>query len=141
MDPMDANPLQVIWRMSRENPARCSSIDVLLSQICESSASLEINAPAGATHGALSVFRYGPIVVRLGLPMDPRSQGVADLSSRRRCSTLAGMARQAPLPKQRHYRNPARKNERCVIASFRVAESIGFKGEFRQWEGLLRIGK
>ena len=30
--------------------------------------------------------------------------------------------------------------ERSVIASFRVAESIGFKGEFRQWEHLLRIG-
>ena len=29
--------------------------------------------------------------------------------------------------------------ERCVI-SFHVAESIGFKGDFRQWEGLLRIG-
>jgi hypothetical protein len=23
--------------------------------------------------------------------------------------------------------------ERCVIASFRVAESMGFKGEFREW--------
>ena len=30
--------------------------------------------------------------------------------------------------------------ERCVIASFRVAESMGFKGGFRQWEELLRIG-
>ena len=30
--------------------------------------------------------------------------------------------------------------ERCIIASFRIAESMGFKGEFRQWEGLLRIG-
>ena len=30
--------------------------------------------------------------------------------------------------------------ERCVIASFQVAESMGFKGEFRQWEDLLRIG-
>ena len=26
------------------------------------------------------------------------------------------------------------------IASFRIAESMGFKGEFRQWEDLLRIG-
>ena len=23
--------------------------------------------------------------------------------------------------------------ERCVIATFRIAESMGFKGEFRQW--------
>jgi hypothetical protein len=30
--------------------------------------------------------------------------------------------------------------ERCVISSFHVAESIGFKGDFRQWEHLLRIG-
>jgi hypothetical protein len=27
------------------------------------------------------------------------------------------------------------------IASFRIAESMGFKGEFRQWEHLLRIGE
>jgi hypothetical protein len=30
--------------------------------------------------------------------------------------------------------------ERCVISTFRIAESMGFKGEFRQWEELLRIG-
>ena len=30
--------------------------------------------------------------------------------------------------------------ERCLISTFKVAESIGFKGEFRQWEELLRIG-
>jgi hypothetical protein len=30
--------------------------------------------------------------------------------------------------------------ERCVIATFRIAESMGFTGDFRQWEGLLRIG-
>jgi triphosphoribosyl-dephospho-CoA synthetase len=29
--------------------------------------------------------------------------------------------------------------ERCVISTFQVAESLGFKGEFRQWEHLLRI--
>ncbi len=26
--------------------------------------------------------------------------------------------------------------ERCVISTFRIAESLGFKGEFRQWEAL-----
>jgi hypothetical protein len=31
--------------------------------------------------------------------------------------------------------------ERCVISSFRIAESLGFKGDFRQWEELLRIGE
>ena len=30
--------------------------------------------------------------------------------------------------------------ERCVISTFQVAESMGFKGEFRQWEQLLRVG-
>jgi hypothetical protein len=30
--------------------------------------------------------------------------------------------------------------ERCVISTFQVAESLGFKGEFRQWEHLLRVG-
>jgi hypothetical protein len=27
-----------------------------------------------------------------------------------------------------------------VIASFQIVEGMGFKGEFRQWEHLLRIG-
>jgi hypothetical protein len=30
--------------------------------------------------------------------------------------------------------------ERCLISTFQVAEGMGFKGEFRQWEDLLRIG-
>ncbi|MGA9577877.1 MAG: hypothetical protein WBV90_09670 [Terrimicrobiaceae bacterium] len=30
--------------------------------------------------------------------------------------------------------------ERCVISTFQIAQSIGFKGELRQWEELLRIG-
>jgi hypothetical protein len=30
--------------------------------------------------------------------------------------------------------------ERCVISTFQVAESMGFKGDFRQWEHLLRVG-
>jgi hypothetical protein len=30
--------------------------------------------------------------------------------------------------------------ERCVTSTFQVAESMGFKGEFRQWEHLPRIG-
>jgi hypothetical protein len=30
--------------------------------------------------------------------------------------------------------------ERSVISTFQVAESRGFKGDFRQWEALLRIG-
>jgi hypothetical protein len=30
--------------------------------------------------------------------------------------------------------------ERCVISTFQVAESMGFKGELRQCKGVLRIG-
>jgi hypothetical protein len=30
--------------------------------------------------------------------------------------------------------------ERSVISTFQVAESMGFKGDFRQWEHLLRVG-
>ena len=30
--------------------------------------------------------------------------------------------------------------ERCLISTFQVAESMGFKGDYRQWEDLLRIG-
>ena len=30
--------------------------------------------------------------------------------------------------------------ERCVISTFQIAESMGFKGDFRQWQELLRIG-
>jgi hypothetical protein len=30
--------------------------------------------------------------------------------------------------------------ERCVISTFKTAESMGFRGEFQQWEHLLRIG-
>jgi hypothetical protein len=31
--------------------------------------------------------------------------------------------------------------ERCVISAFQIAESLGFKGEFRQWEDLLRVAE
>ena len=31
--------------------------------------------------------------------------------------------------------------ERCVISTFQVAGSLGFKGELRQWDELLRIGE
>ena len=30
--------------------------------------------------------------------------------------------------------------ERCLISTFRVAASLGFKGDYREWEHLLRIG-
>jgi hypothetical protein len=49
---------------------------------------------------------------------------------------------------QREYRRSCemagksgKRIERCIISSFQIAESIGFKGDFRQWEGLLRVGE
>jgi hypothetical protein len=39
---------------------------------------------------------------------------------------------------------PGKRNkavERCVISTFQVAESLGFKGEFLQREHLLRVGE
>jgi hypothetical protein len=42
---------------------------------------------------------------------------------------------------RREYRRICEKSvkqiERFVISSFQIAESLGFKGEFRQWEDLL----
>ena len=35
--------------------------------------------------------------------------------------------------------SPANKSS-GAISSFRIAESLGFKGDFRQWEHLLRVG-
>ena len=37
-------------------------------------------------------------------------------------------------------RKSGKQIERCVIASFQIAESMGFKGDFQQWEELLRVG-
>jgi len=39
-----------------------------------------------------------------------------------------------------HAGKSGKQIERCVISSFQVAESMGFKGDFRQREELLRIG-
>jgi hypothetical protein len=47
---------------------------------------------------------------------------------------------------RRKYRSPCERSrkggkqiERCLASTFHVAESMGFKGDFRQWEHLLRI--
>jgi hypothetical protein len=29
--------------------------------------------------------------------------------------------------------------ERTILSSYQIAQSLGFKGDFRQWEHLLRI--
>jgi hypothetical protein len=31
-------------------------------------------------------------------------------------------------------------NERCLISTSQTAERMGFKGDYRQWEHLLRMG-
>jgi hypothetical protein len=51
---------------------------------------------------------------------------------------------QAPREYRHVSERPGKGNkavERCVISTFQIAESMGFKGEFRQWEHLLRIGE
>jgi hypothetical protein len=30
--------------------------------------------------------------------------------------------------------------ERCVVSTFQIAESLGFRGDFRQWKHLLQVG-
>jgi hypothetical protein len=39
-----------------------------------------------------------------------------------------------------HAGKSGKQIERCLISTFRVAESLGFKGDIRQWEDLLQIG-
>ena len=39
-----------------------------------------------------------------------------------------------------HAGKSGKQIERCLISTFRVAESMGFKGDIRQWQELLRIG-
>jgi hypothetical protein len=39
-----------------------------------------------------------------------------------------------------HSGKSGKQIERCLISAFRVAESMGFKGDIRQWQELLRIG-
>jgi hypothetical protein len=39
-----------------------------------------------------------------------------------------------------HAGKSGKQIERCLLSTFRVAESMGFKGDIRQWQELLRIG-
>ena len=39
-----------------------------------------------------------------------------------------------------HSGKSGKQIERSLISTFKVAESIGFKGDIRQWQELLRIG-
>ena len=50
-------------------------------------------------------------------------------------------------PNRREYRRrcetavkSGKQIERCVISTFQIAESMGFRGDFREWEDLLHIG-
>jgi hypothetical protein len=40
-----------------------------------------------------------------------------------------------------HAGKSGKQIERCLISTFRVAESMGFKGDIGQWQELLRIGE
>jgi hypothetical protein len=39
-----------------------------------------------------------------------------------------------------HAGKSGKQIERCVISTFQIAEGMGFKGEFRQSEHVLRVG-
>jgi hypothetical protein len=39
-----------------------------------------------------------------------------------------------------HSGKSGKQIERCLLSTFKVAESMGYKGDFRQWEHLLRVG-
>ena len=67
--------------------------------------------------------------------MDPRSKGVEGLSSRRGLLHVGGHGQASPSPQTATLPKSSEEIERCVIASFRVVESMGFKGEFRQTGG------
>ena len=54
---------------------------------------------------------------------------------------VGGHGQASPSPQTATLPKSSEEIERCVIASFRVAESMGFKGEYRNWEHLLRIGE
>lgn len=58
-------------------------------------------------------------------------------------TTNSPLTSNGPAGEYRHVRERPNKGnkavERCVISTFQVAQDLGFKGEFRQWEHLLRI--
>ena len=53
---------------------------------------------------------------------------------------VGGHGQASPSPQTATLPKSSEEIERCVIASFQIAESIGFKGEFRHWEDLLWVG-
>jgi hypothetical protein len=61
-------------------------------------------------------------------------RGVADLPLRRGCFTWRAW-QSRPSPQTAALPRSSVEIERCVIATFRTAESLGFKGDFRQWKG------
>ena len=57
-----------------------------------------------------------------------------DSSARRLLPPITGTETAGPLGRS------GKQSERCVILSFQIAENMGFRGDFCQWEDLLRIG-
>jgi hypothetical protein len=57
-----------------------------------------------------------------------------DSSAMRLLPLITGTETAGPLGRS------GKQSERCVISSFQIAESMGFRGDFREWEDLLRIG-
>ena len=91
-----------------------------LANPCQHPGSLAINKAAqGATHDVL-----------LFPPMDPRSQGVADLSSRRGLRHVGGHGQASSALQTATLAKSSEEIGRCVIARFQVAESMGLPRRF-----------
>ena len=52
---------------------------------------------------------------------------------------VCGHGQASPSPQTATLPKSSEEIERCVISTFQIAESMAFRGEFRQWEDLLRL--
>jgi hypothetical protein len=82
------------------------------------------------------------LVAHPTISKEVRRAGVAEgrfikksTTSWQKTKALPGRERLCPFPGK-----GGKQIERCLISTFQVAESMGFKGDFRQWQELLRIG-
>ena len=65
---------------------------------------------------------------------------VASISAMRAASSALRRQSGSGLSSVRTAGKSGKQIERCVISTFQIAQSLGFKGDFCQWEHLLLIG-
>ena len=96
---------------------------------------------SGATHDVRPVFPYRPMEARrLRNVIKCKFLGRRGLVIAPGLLHVGGHGQASPSPQTATLPKSSEEIERCVIASLRVAESMGFKGDFRQWGHTLRIG-